>query len=72
MKTQVFKIKWFVGNSIWLSCVYFHNDTINPYRLYKHYIAKGKDGYNTEHKKQIAKYGDLTSVLYHVYQLSVK
>ena len=48
MKTQVFKIKWFVGNNIWLSCVYFHNDIINPYRLYKHYIDKDKYGYNTE------------------------
>ena len=65
--TQVFNLKW---GKVRVSCVYIHNTT-NPYRLYTLTRATDRYGYPTEHRKQIAKYADLTSVLYHVYRLSL-
>ena len=39
------------------------DDTSNPYRIYTLYYEHG-----TKHRKQIAKYGDFTSCIYHLYQ----
>ena len=62
----VFKPEWHLTK---LSCKYI-SGKINPYRLYMHlwYTDKGNK-WPTEHKKQIASYADLTSVMYHVYKL---
>ena len=35
----------------------------NPYRLFMVYYSINKDGYTTKHKKLIAKYADIVSVL---------
>lgn len=60
MKTmKVLDINCFVH----LVCVK-HIGTVNPYRLYAVIYEKDKTGYYTvPHKKQIAKYGDIESVL---------
>lgn len=42
---------------------YTKDDTVNPYRIYTLYYEHG-----TQHRKQIAKYGDFSSCLYHLYQ----
>ena len=69
MKTrQIFKIFWYGFN---VSCTYYYN-TVNPYRLYAYKPGIDKYGYHMKHKKQIAAYADLSSVLYHLYQLSLE
>ena len=35
----------------------------NPYRLYILYHARNRHGYPTQHRKCIAKYGDMASIL---------
>lgn len=63
----IFKVEWF---NLRLSCKYLSGKT-NPYRLYCHkwYIDEFHT-YPTEHIKQIAAYGDLTSVMFYVYTLT--
>ena len=68
MKHKIFEISW---KGLRVSCIYFHNDTVNPYRLYLHMMKRHEKGYYTDSKKQIAKYSDIQSVLYHVYTLSL-
>ena len=69
-RKQIFKIKW---TNIYLSCVYVESDKANPYRLYKHSITRHKEyGYPVEHKEQIAKYADLSSIMYYVYGYTMK
>lgn len=49
---------------IHLVCIKIDNETeLNPYRLYIEYPVKNKYGYYTTHKKQIAKYGNMASIL---------
>ena len=43
--------------------IYRKDDTVNPYRIFYHYYKNG-----TMHKKQIAKYGDFSSCIYHMWQ----
>ena len=43
-----------------------HNGSVNPYRLYLFYPGKDKFGYSTEHKKQLAAYADIHSVICHI------
>ena len=64
--TQLFKLSW---HGFCVSCIYVYN-TVNPYRFYAYVPGIDKYGYPTKRRKQIAAYADLTSVLYHLYQLS--
>lgn len=43
--------------------LYRKDDTVNPYRIYNQYYEHG-----TLHKKQIAKYANFTSCMYHLYK----
>lgn len=38
-------------------------DEFNPYRVYSHTWEMGKYGYCTEHKRLVAKYADMYSVM---------
>lgn len=68
MKTrQIFKISWY---DFIVSCSYVYG-TVNPYRLYAYIPGTDRYGYPTKHRKQIALYADFTSVLYHLYKLSI-
>lgn len=39
------------------------DDQYTPYRIYHHTWEMGKYGYYTEHKRQVAKYSDMYSVM---------
>ena len=44
-------------------------DNLNPYRVYQTYHAPNKYGVMSQHKKLIAKYADMRSCLYHIFQI---
>ena len=52
-----------------LVCVRCNAEKYNPYRLYLVYPDKDRYGYPTRHRKQLAVYGDMTSVICHIRDL---
>ena len=65
MKTKVFEMK----DTIHLVCINDRTGKYAAYRLYLLYPGKDKYGYCTEHRKQLANYGDMHSVICHVSDL---
>ena len=62
MKTKVFEMK----DMIHLIGILDTTGKYNVYRLYLVYPGRDKYGYMTEHRKQLATYGDMHSVICHV------
>lgn len=54
-----------------LVCVRCNNEKYNPYRLYLVYPDKDKYVYPTRHRKQLAVYGDMASVICHIRDLYI-
>lgn len=52
-----------------LICIRCNDEKYNPYRLYLVYPDKDRYGYPTRHKKQLAVYGDMSSVICHIRDL---
>lgn len=65
MKTKVLDI----NDNLHLVCIKDSSRKYNPYRLYLFFPAKDRYGYPTEHRKQIAEYGDMHSIVCHVSDL---
>lgn len=65
MKTKVLDIR----EDLHLVCVKDSSKKYPVFRLYLFYLAKDRYGYWTEHKKQIAVYGDMHSVICHISDL---
>ena len=61
-KTKVLEI----SECIHLVCIRHNSEPVNPYRLYLLYPAKDRYGYPTEHRKELIRYADFPSVLYHI------
>lgn len=62
MKSKVLDI----NDSLHLVCIKDRSGRFVVYRLYLFYPAKDKYGYCTEHRKQLAAYGDMHSVICHI------
>lgn len=58
-----------ISERIHLVCIKDLTVPINPYRLYLYYPAKDRYGYPTEHRKELTRYEDFPSVLYHIRDL---
>jgi len=58
-----------MSERIHLVCIKDFTVPINRYRLYLYYPAKDRYGYPTEHRKELSRYEDFQSVLYHVSDL---
>lgn len=54
-----------------LVCIRDNTKQYNPYYLYLVYPDKDRYGYPTRHKKQLAVYGDMTSVICHIRDMYV-
>lgn len=65
MKTKVLEM----NDILHLVCILDKTGRFNIYRLYLFYPGKDKYGYMTEHRKQLACYGDMHSVICHVYDM---
>ena len=66
MEHRTHKIMDINENGKHFVCIYNAADKMTPYRLYQLYWASGKYGM-TQRRKQLARYSDMKSVLYHVY-----
>lgn len=62
MKTKVFEMK----DRIHLIGILDTSGKFNVYRLYLVYPGQDKYGYYTEHRKQLATYGDMHSIICHI------
>lgn len=62
MKNKVLDI----NDSLHLVCIKDRSGRFAVYRLYLFYPGKDKYGYCTEHRKQLASYGDMHSVICHI------
>jgi len=58
-----------IHDHINLVCIKNCNARYNPYRLYLIYPAHDKYGYPTKHRKQLAQYADMTSIICHIKDL---
>lgn len=65
MKTKVFEMR----EDLHLACIKDRTGKFTVYRLYLFFPARDKYGYCTEHKKQLAAYGDMHSVICHISDL---
>lgn len=65
MKTKVFEMK----EDLHMVCIKCRTGKFTVYRLYLFFPARDKYGYCTEHKKQLAAYGDMFSVICHIFDL---
>lgn len=61
---QVLKMEYKVGQVV----VEYHEGKMNPYRIYVKAWVMGDDGIAHQQKKQVAKYAELKSCLYHIAQ----
>ncbi len=68
MERKTHKLMDINDNGKHLVCIYNTADTVNPYRLYEVYWHYSDHG-TRERRKQIAKYADMKSVLFHVYTM---
>ena len=58
-----------ISECIHLVCIRHNDATVNPYRLYLFYPAKDRYGYPTEHRKELTRYADFQSVMWHIKDL---